>query len=107
MRELDLRQKLRLISGAGFWSTHAEPAIGLRRLGPAAAVLVVERVLPERVGPADRYAALSDLNMMVNNGGRERTAREFEALAAGAGMRVARVLPTPTPFSVVEVVAGG
>jgi len=30
--ELDLRRKLRLISGADFWSTVAEPAIGLRRL---------------------------------------------------------------------------
>ncbi|HXM54918.1 MAG TPA: methyltransferase [Candidatus Dormibacteraeota bacterium] len=79
----------------------------LRRLGPASAVLVVERVLPERVGPDNRYAALSDLNMMVNNGGRERTAREFEALAADAGLRMARVVPTPTPFSVVEVVARG
>ena len=29
------------------------------------------------------------------------------AVAAGAGLRVARVVPTPTPFSVVEVVAGG
>ncbi|HSR24178.1 MAG TPA: glycoside hydrolase family 3 N-terminal domain-containing protein, partial [Candidatus Eisenbacteria bacterium] len=32
LARLDLRQKIRLISGADFWSTHAEPAVGLRRL---------------------------------------------------------------------------
>jgi beta-glucosidase len=32
LARLDLRQKIRLISGADFWSTQAEPAIGLRRL---------------------------------------------------------------------------
>ncbi len=72
-------------------------------------VLVVERVLPERVGPADSCAVLSDLNMMVNNGGRERTAMEYEALAAAAGLRIARIASTPTAFSVIEAVpaAGG
>ena len=29
---LDLRRRIQLVSGADFWSTHAEPAIGLRRL---------------------------------------------------------------------------
>lgn len=36
---LDLEQKVRLLTGAGFWRTHAEPAIGLREMvlsdGPA------------------------------------------------------------------------
>jgi beta-glucosidase len=36
---LSLEQKVRLITGADFWSLHAEPAVGLRRLvvsdGPA------------------------------------------------------------------------
>lgn len=29
---LDLRQKVRLLTGASFWTTHAEPAIGLRTM---------------------------------------------------------------------------
>jgi beta-glucosidase len=29
---LSLEQKVRLLTGADFWSTHAEPAAGLRRL---------------------------------------------------------------------------
>lgn len=37
--KLDLQQKIRLLTGADFWSLHPEPAIGLRRLvvsdGPA------------------------------------------------------------------------
>ncbi|MCR6488461.1 glycoside hydrolase family 3 C-terminal domain-containing protein [Amycolatopsis sp. OK19-0408] len=37
--KLDLRQKVRLLTGADFWRTHAEPAIGLRAMvlsdGPA------------------------------------------------------------------------
>ena len=32
LARLDLRQKIRLVSGADFWSTRPEPAIGLRQL---------------------------------------------------------------------------
>jgi precorrin-6B methylase 2 len=74
-------------------------------MAPEGAVVVVERVVPERVSAADRAAVLSDLNMMVNNGGRERTEREFAALGAAAGLRLARTLPTGTPVSVLELVA--
>ena len=39
MAALSLEQKVRLLTGADFWSLHAEPAAGLRRLvvsdGPA------------------------------------------------------------------------
>src|SRR4029078_1581882 len=39
MTELSLEQKVRLLTGADFWSLHPEPAVGLRRLvvsdGPA------------------------------------------------------------------------
>jgi beta-glucosidase len=39
IRELGLEQKVRLLTGADFWSLHPEPAVGLRRLvvsdGPA------------------------------------------------------------------------
>ena len=39
MATLSLEQKVRLLTGADFWSLHSEPAVGLRRLvvsdGPA------------------------------------------------------------------------
>jgi hypothetical protein len=40
--------------------------------------------------------------MMVLPGGRERTADEFAALIAGAGMSVRRVVPTSTAFHAIE-----
>jgi len=47
---------------------------------------------------------LSDLNMMVNLGGRLRTRSDFEQLCARAGFTVQTVtpLPPPTPFAVLE-----
>jgi DNA-binding transcriptional ArsR family regulator len=77
-----------------------------RRAAPdAARLIVVERVIPEQVGPADAEAALADLNMMVLTGGRERTAAEFTALLADAGWRLDRVVSTGTGLSVIEAVA--
>lgn len=78
----------------------------LRRCREAAVdtarLVVVERVLPERVGPDDLDGVLSDLNMMVMTCGRERTEAEFAELFAGAGFRHERVLPTGTNVNVVE-----
>jgi len=65
-------------------------------------LVVVERVLPERVGPEHLDLVLSDLNMMAMTCGRERTEAEFAELFAGAGFRLDRVLPTGTNVSVVE-----
>jgi O-methyltransferase domain len=45
---------------------------------------------------------LMDLNMLVMTGGRERTATEFGKLLAAAGFEMTRVLPTKSPFSLVE-----
>jgi hypothetical protein len=50
-------------------------------------------------------ATLSDLNMMVQNGGRERTAAEFEELLAAAGFKLVRCIPEPAPFQILEAVA--
>jgi len=43
-----------------------------------------------------------DLNMLVMTGGLERTAKEYETLFAKAGFRLSRVVPTESPFSVIE-----
>jgi hypothetical protein len=73
-----------------------------RSMPPAAAVLVVERLIGE---PNDgSLAAFSDLNMLVALGGRERTEAEFDAIFAAAGLRRSRTVPTPTGFAVIEAV---
>jgi orsellinic acid C2-O-methyltransferase len=55
-------------------------------------LLVVEPVLPASVDPSVRAAVMSDLNMLVNTGGRERTEPEFRALFAAAGLDLTDVL---------------
>jgi hypothetical protein len=68
-------------------------------------LLVIERVLPERIDPADPLTPgrfIHDINMMLNPGGRERTEAEFRDLLARAGLRLARVVPIPCPLSVIE-----
>jgi len=71
-----------------------------RSLAPGGVVLVVELVL-ERPGH-ELEAALSDLNMLVLPGGRERTAAEFDALFVAAGFEPARLVETDTDVVVLE-----
>ena len=66
----------------------------------AGRVLVVECVVPE--GDESSFSKLLDLNMLVMNGGRERTQAEFQELFDAAGLRMTRVIPTLSPLSVVE-----
>ena len=68
-------------------------------------MLLIERVLPEEVEPQDLEALMMDLNMMVNNGGLERTQTEFRSLLERGGFRLERVVPTETVFCVLESVA--
>jgi hypothetical protein len=67
-------------------------------------LLLIEVVMPERMGPspADAGAAVADLNMLVLTGGRERTGAEYRGLLERAGLRLERVLPTPSALSVME-----
>jgi hypothetical protein len=71
-----------------------------RSLTPDGVVLVIERVLG-RSG-FEREAAFSDLNMLVMPGGRERTEAEYAALFEAAGLRLHRVIDTPSRMSVLE-----
>lgn len=75
-----------------------------RAMGENSRLLLIERVLPsrmERSATPQPYALLADLMMMVI-GGLERTEAEFRALFAQAGFELTRVLPTQSPFSVIE-----
>ena len=65
-------------------------------------VLVVDHVIPPGNGAS--WAKLLDINMMVGPGGQERTREEFRALFARAGLRLARVIPTACPLSILEAV---
>jgi hypothetical protein len=63
-------------------------------------VLVAESVIPPGNDPF--FGKLLDLNMLVVPGGQERTAAEYEKLFAGAGFRLAKIVPTGTEISVIE-----
>lgn len=49
---------------------------------------------------------LLDIGMLALTGGRERTLDEYTALLQSAGMKVTRVLPTGSPYSVIEAIKG-
>jgi hypothetical protein len=75
----------------------------IRKAAPKGAiVLTAETVVPEN--PEPHLAKALDINMLVLTGGRERTASEHEALLRKAGFRMTRVVPTASPYSLVEAV---
>ena len=65
-------------------------------------LLVFEIVLPE--GDAPHPAKAMDWVMLSCVTGQERTEAEYAALLGRAGFRLTRVVPSPTPMSVVEAV---
>ncbi|GGX97980.1 methyltransferase [Streptomyces hiroshimensis] len=73
----------------------------IRKVVPdSGTLLIVEPVLPPTVpaGTTD-LTYLSDLNMLVTVGGRERTAEDFTALCAQGGFRLTGITPLPRPNS--------
>lgn len=81
----------------------------LRVIGEAmpehGAVLVLERDLG---GPNENAPAkLSDLNMLVNPGGRERSEEQYAALFAAAGLRYVGATPSAAGVTVFEAAAPG
>ena len=84
----------------------AEILRNCRHAMPAhAKLLIIERLLPERIAPDDAVARenlLSDINMMVSGGGRERTEAEYRALLVKAGLRLTRIIRTPGPSAIIE-----
>jgi hypothetical protein len=71
-----------------------------RALAENGKLILVEAVVPSDSGP--HFAKFIDLNMLVMTGGRERTEAEFRELYVRAGFRLTRVVPTESPFSVIE-----
>jgi hypothetical protein len=75
-----------------------------RAMATESRLLIVEGVYPPRmdVSLEARRAAATDINMLVSTGGRQRSAGEFDALLRRGGLRLTRILATPTPVSLVE-----
>jgi len=63
-------------------------------------LILVEAVVPETSEP--HFSKFIDLNMLVMTGGRERTEVEFRELYEDSGFKLMRVVPTESPFSVIE-----
>jgi O-methyltransferase domain/Dimerisation domain len=63
-------------------------------------LLVIEHVIPP--GNAPSPSKLADLTMLVFTGGCERTEAEYRALFAAAGFTLRQIIPTQSPFSVIE-----
>jgi hypothetical protein len=72
---------------------------------PGAKVLIVDMVVPE--GPGADFRKLQDLTMMVEVGGRERTAGEFEALFDASGFALGEIALLEMPLSVTEGIRVG
>jgi hypothetical protein len=65
-------------------------------------VLVCEMVITP--GPESLLARIIDIEMLVGPGGRERMEAEFAELFAIAGLKLIRVIETPTPIRLLEAV---
>jgi hypothetical protein len=72
-------------------------------MAPSARVVIVEMLVPDDGAPSP--ATLLDLNMLVMLPGRERTGGEMKHLLESAGLVVAKTVPTPSPFFVIEATA--
>jgi hypothetical protein len=67
-------------------------------MGEDATLLVIERDLADGL----QEAALSDLNMLIGPGGRERTRVEYASLLSSAGLRLVRAWPSARGLHVFE-----
>ena len=80
-----------------------------RAMNAEAKLVLVERKLPGRVENPDQDlpALMSDLNMMVVLGGKERTTSEYRDLLAKAGLSMTRLISTDSDFCAIEAVVAG
>jgi len=74
-----------------------------RSLEPDGRVLVIDAVIPD--GNAAHQSKSMDVMMLAALTGRERTAGQLDRLFDAAGLRLDRVVPTPSVMSIAEGVA--
>lgn len=85
------------------WPDHAAIAI-LRNVrdaaGPTGTVVLIELVIPDH--DREFVGKWADLEMLLCADGRERTAAQYAALCERAGLQMTRVIPTASPYSLIE-----
>ena len=73
-----------------------------RVLASGARLMLIDRVMPEKIEPGvTDFIFLDDLNMLRGPGGCERTPSEFRALLAKSGFSMQRIVPTGR-YNVIE-----
>ncbi len=121
LRELQVADRVRLAEGSFFDSVPGggdayvlkhiihdwddDPSVQILRnvrsaAADGAALLLVEAVIPE--DHSESLAKWTDMEMLLINSGRERTAGEYRRLLEQAGFRLTRVVDTASRFSVIE-----
>lgn len=75
-----------------------------RAMAPGARVLLSELLIPP--GNSPFFGKLLDLDMLVTLGGKERTAEEYRALFADAGLTLTRFVPAYGGMSALSVIEG-
>lgn len=121
LRELGVAERVRLAEGSFFDGVPAggdayvlkhiihdwddDPCVqilrNIRSAGdPGATLLLVEAVVPE--DDSAPVVKLVDMEMLIINNGRERTAEEYRRLLGDAGFEMTRVVPTASRFSIIE-----
>jgi orsellinic acid C2-O-methyltransferase len=75
-----------------------------RAMAPSARLLIIERLMPERLDPSEENRALArvDLHMLVALGAQERTQQEMLALLRAAGFDQVRRIETDSEFQILE-----
>lgn len=68
-------------------------------------LLVIERVMPEHASGGALEMVMADLQMMVMNGGVERTESQFRKLFAACDYQLKEITATGTPLSILRAVA--
>ena len=74
--------------------------------GAEGRVLIIEQLAPEHADARHTTVIRADIQMMVSTGGMERTEAEYARLLTQAGLRLERIIPTATPFSILEARPG-
>ena len=77
-----------------------------KAMGRERRLILIERIVPPRseYSAAARQLFMADMQMMVMLGGRERSLEEFRALLESAGFELTRVIPTESPFQLIEAI---
>lgn len=63
-------------------------------------VLIIEMVVPE--GNEPHPSKMMDIQMLIAEGGKERTGNEYKDLLEAAGLKLRSIIPTKSPYSLVE-----